>query len=215
MVADLVKMVESTVSMSNAFFTDTGLIIRTGGGFIPSADVMNYQRAFEWNPETAAHKLAPILKATWFGQRLITRLSYEPIEDAAAVQALAEEAAATKDYQRQVSVLVDYLESAGILARENGMVRLGPTASNGRPDAPKETPEAKDPPSMSMPSPRGAAVVTSFATPMEGVVQFHVSVKVDMGEFKSWTPDRIAAFFGGIAQVLAAKGKVEESASGS
>jgi hypothetical protein len=59
------------------------------------------------------------------------------------------------------------------------------------------------------------AVVTSFAAPTEGIVQFHVSVRVDMGEFKGWAPERIAAFFGGIAQVLAAKGKVEESVSGS
>ena len=44
-------------------------------------------------------------------------------------------------------------------------------------------------------------------------MQFHVSVRVDMKEFSGWQPDRIAAFFGGIAQVLAAKGTVEKEAS--
>jgi hypothetical protein len=57
------------------------------------------------------------------------------------------------------------------------------------------------------------AVSTAFVQPTEGVVQFHVSVKVDMNEFASWRPDRITAFFGGIAAVLRAKGKVEEDAS--
>ena len=34
-----------------------------------------------------------------------------------------------------------------------------------------------------------------------------------MGEFKGWEADRIASFFGGIAQVLTAKGKMEEKAT--
>lgn len=50
-----------------------------------------------------------------------------------------------------------------------------------------------------------------FSAPTEGVVQFHVSVKVDMNEFEGWQPERIAAFFGGIAQVLSAKGAIERS----
>jgi hypothetical protein len=53
-----------------------------------------------------------------------------------------------------------------------------------------------------------------FTQPTEGVVQFHISVKVEMAEFSNWKPDRIAAFFGGIAQVLAAKAAVEKNAGG-
>ena len=34
-----------------------------------------------------------------------------------------------------------------------------------------------------------------------------------LGEFKGWEADRIASFFGGIAQVLTAKGKMEEKAT--
>ena len=40
----------------------------------------------------------------------------------------------------------------------------------------------------------------------EGLLQFAVNVRVDMAEIRTWRPDRIAAFFTGIAQVLAAKG---------
>ena len=55
--------------------------------------------------------------------------------------------------------------------------------------------------------------MTTFSQPTEGTVQFHVSVKVDMAEFAGWEPARITSFFGGIAQVLAAKGAIEKEAS--
>lgn len=58
-----------------------------------------------------------------------------------------------------------------------------------------------------------STISTAFTQqPTEGVVQFHISVRVDMGEFANWRPDRIAAFFGGIATVLAAKAAVEKDA---
>ena len=47
-------------------------------------------------------------------------------------------------------------------------------------------------------------------TPAEGKVQFHISVRVDMAEFATWKPARIAAFFNGIAQVLATKARADE-----
>lgn len=52
-----------------------------------------------------------------------------------------------------------------------------------------------------------------MTTSTEGVVQFHVSVKVDMAEFAHWQADRIAAFFNGIAAVLAAKGALDRYAT--
>jgi hypothetical protein len=51
---------------------------------------------------------------------------------------------------------------------------------------------------------------TAFVSDAAGVVQFNISVKVDMTEFATWTPERIAAFFAGVAAVLAAKGKMEK-----
>ncbi len=208
-VADLVKMVESTVSLSNGFFTDTGLITRTAEGVLPSQDVVNYLRAYEWNPETAAQKLAPTLRSTWFGQRLVTKLSFQPMNEGEAIQDLAQEAAAGKEYEKQIITLLDYAEAAGIIVRENETIRLGPTAKDGAGVATASSQESRE--TVGVGVPRTAAVSTSFtAAPTQGVVQFHVSVKVDMNEFKSWAPDRIAAFFAGIAQVLAAKGQIEQ-----
>lgn len=80
------------------------------------------------------------------------------------------------------------------------LVKAGPLP----PEKPPEslTAETKDRPPKPPPP--------IFPSPTEGVVQFHVSVKVDMKEFAGWEADRITAFFNGIAQVLAAKSAIEK-----
>lgn len=40
---------------------------------------------------------------------------------------------------------------------------------------------------------------------VEGVIQFHVSVKVDASEMAGWRPETVAAFFDGIAKATAAR----------
>ena len=39
----------------------------------------------------------------------------------------------------------------------------------------------------------------------EGVIALYVSIKVDVAALKDWSPERIEAFFSGIAQVRAAE----------
>ena len=98
-----------------------------------------------------------------------------------------------------------YLTAVGLVILENGTLRRART--NGQTET---TAKAEQ---VAPTQQKSATVATAFAAPTEGVVQFHVSVKVDMKEFAGWEPDRIASFFSGIAQVLAAKGNVEQNAS--
>ena len=42
-----------------------------------------------------------------------------------------------------------------------------------------------------------------------GGVQFDFSIRVGMAEIAGWSAERIAAFFAGLAQVIAARGKAE------
>jgi hypothetical protein len=56
---------------------------------------------------------------------------------------------------------------------------------------------------------RAPSIATAFSQAPEGVLRFNVDVSVDMKEFATWQPERISAFWAGIAQVLAAKAKVE------
>jgi hypothetical protein len=211
-VASIVKMVPQTVAICNSFFAGSGLIERNGSGYSPSAEVISFNRAYEWTPETASHKLAPKLSAAWFSERLIGKLRFRPMDIDSAITDLAEAAAAGPDYKNQLRMVLDYMAAAGLIAINDNRV----TAGKFQP--PDDSAHASEPVAVA-PEPeeqrerREAAphkVSTSFMQQTEGTVQFHVSVKVNMAEMEGWKPDRIAAFFGGIAQVLAAKGAIEE-----
>ena len=61
---------------------------------------------------------------------------------------------------------------------------------------------------------RDQAILEELLRPVEvAFVEFHVNVRVDMKEFGGWPPERIAAFFNGIAAVLAAKGAIERESN--
>jgi hypothetical protein len=130
-----------------------------------------------------------------------------------AIGELAAEAAAGTDYRPQLRMLLEWMEVCGLVSREAGRVtkRNAPSAESDPSPAEKTTNIESDPTPSASPS--KSALFTTFSQPTEGVVRFNVSVKVDMAEFAGWKPDRIAAFFGGIAQVLAAKGMLEKDAS--
>lgn len=207
--AAIVKMVSATVSLASPFFTDIGFLQRTDTGFVPAAEVINFGHAHEWNPETASHKLAPLLAQTWFAETLTPRITFRPVSDAEAIQALAEASSAPKDYEGQLSTLIDYLAAAGLCIRENGQVRKAGGAQMIEQPATAITPAPATSPEKEQPKP---SVSTSFSkqTLGEGKVQFNVSVTVSMAEFSSWQGDRIEKFFHGIAEVLKAKAAIEQ-----
>lgn len=210
-VAPLVKMSAATPSLASAFFQETGLLQRgENRGFIPSGEVRAYHRAHQWNPDTAAHRLASILATSWFAAALVPRLEMRAMEEKAAITVLAEASEAGPDYESQLRVLLEYLEASGIIERDGLLIRLA-AAQQARPDAPE--PATRDTQPMSGEQQSSATLVRTGFQSTEGIVQFHVDVRVDMAELSGWRPDRIAAFFSGLAQVLAAKGGVEEGGS--
>jgi hypothetical protein len=207
-VGSIVKMMDTTVSIANAFFADVGLLTRADGGHLPAAEVVSFQRAFEWNPDGASQKLGPLIAETWFAKALLPKLSFHAMEEAEAIQTLAEAAGAGPDYERQLRICLDYIVAGGLAQRDGTLLKL---VRNGAPASERLTGTGTGEPKDPVPS--KAAVATAFAQPTEGVVQFHVSVKVDMAEFAGWQPERISSFFSGIAAVLAAKGAIEKDAA--
>jgi hypothetical protein len=207
--AGIVKMATSTLSMNNAFYMQSGLLVKTDGGFIPAPDVFSFLRAYEWSPESAASKLAPIIAKTWFADALLPKLAFGPISTDEAIQRLADVCNAGPDYRGQLRFLLEYLTAAGLTEWDGNQVRKGSTTVSATTNAPNtdipQTPS--NPPPAAEPSKR---VSPTFFGTTEGAVNFNVSVRVDMGEFASWKPERIAAFFNGMAQVLAAKADVEK-----
>src|SRR4051812_863272 len=56
-IAEIIKVHEANVSSMNPFFVENGLIIKAHNGYLPSPQVLEYDRAYSWKPETAAQKL--------------------------------------------------------------------------------------------------------------------------------------------------------------
>lgn len=222
--APLVKMAENTITLANPFFTDVGLLMRVDGGLIPSDEVSSFNHAYQWNPETASLKLAPVIEQTWFAAALVPRLTMGQITEGEAIALLSETAGAGKEYADQLHTLLEYVQAAGLIALENGTVRLVLSNLNRVPVGTSTTTTSTTtsaPPTTTLPpgdgkehlAPRFSPVSTAFSKPTEGMINFHVSFRVDMQEMSGWSADRIGRFFSGIAEVLSAKGSIEENAA--
>lgn len=203
--AEIVKMAPTTVSIANAFLSSVGLIQRTdAGSYMPSAEVLSFLRAYEWNPETASHKLGPSLKDAWFATIILPRISFGPMDEEQAIGLLADASNAGPDYKKQLREILEFMAYAGLIVREAGQVRAAKNvAAPEVPIGPAKQPETE---AARAPGKNVATALKSTA----GGVTFNVDVSVDMAEFATWRPERIQAFFRGIAEVLAAKADVEK-----
>lgn len=211
-VGKIVDMQPSTVSMNNAFYSSIGLLIKSEGGYSPAEEVTAFLRAWEWNKETAAQKLAPILSRAWFYEAIASKLEFGARSEAECLQDMGDASNASQEYKNNLKMLLEYLTVAGLVQRDGDSVKKGGMAVS--PSASQTIPSESTAP----PKQEAVTVGDSLAKTMpslfgttEGQVQFNIAVKVNMGEFATWQADRIASFFSGIAQVLAAKAKVEQS----
>jgi hypothetical protein len=118
--------------MANAFFADLGFLQKSGATYVPCAEVVSFNRAHEWNPETAPHKLAPIVQQSWFGEAILPRLAFASITEREAIEALAEAAAVGTERESQLSILVSYLTAVGLVILENGTRRRRICSTHGR-----------------------------------------------------------------------------------
>jgi hypothetical protein len=213
-VAELVKMSPSTVALMNVWMVDVGLVDRAGNDFMPSRPLIEYAQAYSWSPETAATKLASAFRKTWFGERLSSRLAFRSMTLDEVVADLAGQIAADPSYKPQIETVVDFAVASGIARRDGNMLFQGDIATPQRPEAAAKpiTGEANiqlDDVKVEATG-RARAVSTGFMASPEGRVQFHVSIDVSMKEMADWQPERISAFFAGLAQVLAAKHGAEK-----
>lgn len=200
-VAEIIKIHEANVSSMNPFFLENGLILKASNGHLPSSAVLDYSRAYSWNPDTAAAQLRPLIADTWFGIDLINHLTFRMLSEDSAIETLAAKCGAGPEAKPQLRILLDFCEAAGIIARANGQITLA--AVIGPPDLERslDSPAVVDPVTEPKPTPLDQPTKRTS----DGGITYDVSISVSMAEMKDWTPDRITAFFAGIAQVLAAK----------
>jgi hypothetical protein len=209
-VALVVGIHANTVSLMVGFLVENGFLERMGSETMPVKPVLDFAQAYNWAAETAPRKLAPIIRNSWFGGILLTKLAFRSMSEDEAIAELGGAISADKEWRSNVAMLIEYAVAAALVRRDGTQLSLGEEASTHptEPGPPRQerTSEQRD----DSPAPRStAAVATGFMT-TEGAVQFHVSIRVSMQEMAGWTPDRITAFFAGLAQVLAAKKGTEE-----
>lgn len=148
--AGIVDLHAKTTSLVNTFFTDVGFIGKAERGNAPAAEVIEFQRAYQWDPDAAARQLAPILSQSWFWEVLQPKLAFNALKEAAAIAALGQAAAAEKYYAPELRLVLEYLEAGGLVSRDNGMVTSMPSPSaeqstqDKQPDQP-QTPVASPP----------------------------------------------------------------------
>lgn len=166
---------------------------------------MAFNRGHEWNSESAGQKLGPVFRDAWFGKALLPRLGFRSMDEKEALEVLADQVSANQEYRSQVRLLIEYLVVAGLVERDGNMLRATKGESvvdpaNGGLE--KEERRAVRQPVTTLPP-------SSTPSATQNRVEFAVKISVDMAEMAGWEAARISAFFAGLAQLLAARGKEE------
>lgn len=204
-----------TVSYCNPFFSEAGFITKVGNGYVPVPEVASFAKAWSFDAQKAGFRLAPVLRRAWFGKVLLPRLAMNRMPESEAITELAVDAKASTKFKPQLKTVIDYLECAGLVERDGGSLKPGPTVRSE--DAPSKPDESQQPPEQRDASRRevqGAPFVsTAFSHAPEGAIRFHVEVEIDLRELATWKPEVVSAFFGGVAQVISAKAMMEKDST--
>ena len=122
-VARVASLHPGTISNCNPYFLESGLLTRVKMLNVPCDEVFSYAERYRWDGEKAAHKLAPVLRKTWFCAALLPKLAFSSLSIDDAVAYLADEAGATPDYRDQLSMLIEYLRAAGIVSVDGNSIK--------------------------------------------------------------------------------------------
>lgn len=114
-----------TVTQVIAFFTDIGLLARSDkGGYIPSAEVLEFNKACQWDESEAKAKLRPIFEGTWFYRSLAPRLELAPQSKTNCLAILAGESKAEPEHKVRLENLIKFLEYSAVVSLIGDTVSL-------------------------------------------------------------------------------------------
>lgn len=141
-VTKFVGMAPATVSQTNAFLQDTGIVRKDGRRFVPAAEVQAMHRLYEVSRDKALTKLGPLMEKSWFGRLVVPKLKFRAMPEEDVVHELFEAATAEAQHLPQIRMLVDYLVISGVVERENGVLKVknGCGSEGSAPAEPVATP---------------------------------------------------------------------------
>ncbi|MEY2501564.1 MAG: hypothetical protein QOI07_1898 [Verrucomicrobiota bacterium] len=123
---EVAKMSANTIVVTNAFFTDIGLLTRLEGAFAVAPEAVAFLTAFSGiSPETASEKLKPLFEKQWFMQLLAPRLRLGPMDISAVHRVLGEASSAGKEHIPRLELLIDFLCFVGLTKREGNQLFAG------------------------------------------------------------------------------------------
>jgi hypothetical protein len=142
--------------------------------------------------------LQPRLEDSWFARALIPRLEMQKrVSRKQAIAVMAQAAGVDQKQANKLSMLVDWLEFAGLVqVDESDMVSL-PRTPAAEPTRPTKTEHQT--------ADREQRRTTAPTTTSQGGVNLNFAVRVDITELAGWDAARISALFDGVSRVLAAK----------
>lgn len=198
-VSKVVNLHPSTVGLVVPFLTECGFLTKASDGLVPAEEVTSFAAAHDWGPDVAFHRCAPIATRTWMFTALEAKLRFSPLGRHVAITELSVVSAAGPTFRTHLEMAIEFLVTAGVVVADGDQLRL--------PRAGSEQKQAQHEPSKDHSSPPQGKPKSDVND--AGALKFNIGINVDMAELATWSPERITAFFSGMAQVIAAKAKME------
>jgi hypothetical protein len=118
-------LVPSSVSLVNPFLVSVGLLHREGSKQRPSDALFDYLHAYQWSAETAGAKLYPAFVESWAAKALLPKLTLRQLSKKEAVQTLADDSKATRNDEKKLEALLEFLNVAGVIRFDGNSVAKG------------------------------------------------------------------------------------------
>ncbi len=145
--AKVLAMSDSSIVVTNAFFCDVGIIIRTSSGRLDvSQEAKNYVQALSWNSDVAGHKLKSLFVDKWFSKALLPLLRIRSYSMEEACGVIAEAAGGVgPEYKASLQRIIHFLDFVGLCKLEGDTVSEIVGGPPGKEDEPAGVKPGGDP----------------------------------------------------------------------
>lgn len=212
-IAPRLGIIPATAGLSNQFFMESGLIVREAKGrYKPTEAVNRFVRKHGFDPAGAGLELAGTLSRTWYFQAVRQQLQMGPTTWDSMIRVLADTAGATAEYETQLGFVLSWLEFAGLITTESGMIRVTETAAEEVGDAaPDGQPTEDTPTPPADPSSEGTPLANRRREPpkAEPVLSFSFDFELTAEDLEDLSPEQIQAAFKAVGEVMAMKAAIK------
>jgi len=210
-VSEMLGIHDTAVRPAADFFASIGLLKEASGGYTIAKELNEYYIAEDLGEANAFYRLAPVFEKTWFAKSVLPKIQLRSISEQEAITAVGITSSYTgKEYIGRLKMLLLYMRDVGLIEIDGGRISLKSQSNKPEEDEmehPKvltvtESNVAKSQPIITQ-TPRNS--YDNFTG-----IQLDFSIKVESSEISKWSPERITAFFSGLAQVMAAKATLDQ-----